>query len=216
MSLPSDQRVGTPRCGVPRPRAARGTGPPASRSCPAKAPLKAAPTAQRAAPMSLRACFENGWRGRVARPGRRPAGTCLALYRSAELNSAVSQSCTLRGVAKGRRVGPSDALPNIIRRYSRLKICATAASPQQAKQIHPSTGTSAATLRKGHAHRSNCRSRSVRQVAGRHRPVAGQWPVLPRTEFFKHALNTYGLESPVNWSRRVGRKPALLSGLYWL
>src|SRR5438093_10647072 len=40
----------------------------------------------------------------------------------------VAQSCTLRGVGKGRREGPSDALPNTIRRYSRLKICATATS----------------------------------------------------------------------------------------
>src|SRR5437762_9868778 len=48
---------------------------------------------------------------------------------------AVSQSCTLRGVGKFRCVGPSDALPNTIRRYSRLKTSATAASPQQAKQI---------------------------------------------------------------------------------
>ena len=35
---------------------------------------------------------------------------------------AGSQRCTLRGVGKFRCVGPSDALPNTIRRYSRLKI----------------------------------------------------------------------------------------------
>ena len=42
-------------------------------------------------------------------------------YSSAELY-AVSQSCTLRGVGKIQCVGPSHALPNTIRRYSRLKI----------------------------------------------------------------------------------------------
>jgi len=37
-------------------------------------------------------------------------------------------------------VRPADALPNRIRRDSRLKICATAASPQQAKQIPARSG----------------------------------------------------------------------------
>ena len=54
---------------------------------------------------------------------------------AASPRSAVSRSCTLRGVGKFRWVGPSDALPNTIRRYRRLKICAAAPSPQQTKHI---------------------------------------------------------------------------------
>jgi len=56
---------------------------------------------------------------------------------AASPRSAVLQSCTLRGVEKFQFVGPSNALPNTIRRYGRLKICATAPSPQLARHIHP-------------------------------------------------------------------------------
>ena len=64
---------------------------------------------------------------------------------------AVSQSCTLRCSEKFRGVGPSDALPNTIRRYSRLKICATAVIPQKAKQIlgFSARGSSPQTGRRG-------------------------------------------------------------------
>ena len=68
---------------------------------------------------------------------------------SAELHSAVSQSWTLPGLGKGRRVEPSDTLPNTIRRYSRLKICATVASLQRAKreqQIHILAGRTEHTI----------------------------------------------------------------------
>jgi hypothetical protein len=45
--------------------------------------------------------------------------------RSAELHSAVSQSCTLQSVITAGALEIFHALPNGIRRYSRLKICAT-------------------------------------------------------------------------------------------
>jgi len=65
--------------------------------------------------------------------------TCLALYRSAELYSAVSllyrRVALCDAMGKGGAWDIPNALPNTIRRYSRLKICATAASPQQAKEI---------------------------------------------------------------------------------
>jgi type II secretion system protein J len=45
--------------------------------------------------------------------------------RSADLQSAVSQICNLQGVADSTLAVPGDALPNAIRRYGRLQICAT-------------------------------------------------------------------------------------------
>jgi len=94
---------------------------------------------------------------------------CLALHRSAELYSAVSQSCTLPGDRTGRRVDRSDAPPNTIRRYSRLKICATAERPQRAKQRpdHPS-----GLHRRLAAVFTECESLSVEELESR---VLGVW-----------------------------------------
>src|SRR5207247_804255 len=53
--------------------------------------------------------------------------------------SAVSplyRGVVLCGLEQYSRVGPCDALPNTIRRYSRLKICATAASQQTLSRCH--------------------------------------------------------------------------------
>ena len=70
-------------------------------------------------PSPLRACFENGWRGRLARPGRRPA----------------DRNCRKQRCEKAVPIG------------------------------------------------ANCRSGSVRRVAGRHRRVA----CATNKPFFKHA-----------------------------
>src|SRR5436190_9995246 len=49
----------------------------------------------------------------------------IARRRSAELHSVVSQICNLRNVGNSETFGFSDRVPNVIRRYSRLRICAT-------------------------------------------------------------------------------------------
>ena len=48
------------------------------------------------------------------------------LGRSAELHSAVSQICNLQDVQNPNAPSMSNALPNAIRRYSRVQLCATA------------------------------------------------------------------------------------------
>src|SRR5262249_51423327 len=49
--------------------------------------------------------------------------------RSAELHSAVSQICNLRGVENLKVAGNENALPNSIRRYGRVQLCATCGRP---------------------------------------------------------------------------------------
>src|SRR5438105_2493237 len=48
---------------------------------------------------------------------------------SAELHSAVSRICNPRIASRPYDAAKHGVLPNAIRRYSRLKICATAAAP---------------------------------------------------------------------------------------
>jgi len=50
---------------------------------------------------------------------------CYRPQRGADLQSAVSQICNLRRFGRCKMAGSFHTLPNAIRRYSRLKICAT-------------------------------------------------------------------------------------------
>jgi hypothetical protein len=65
-------------------------------------------------------------------------GGVADLRRSAELYSAVSQSCTLRGFRKFQALLAFQGLPIANRRYSRLQICATGWRPTFPQQLRDS------------------------------------------------------------------------------
>ena len=128
--------------------------------------------------MSLKACFENGWRpssvarslatgaragllrrvdGRHARSGRRPAEYVFNVP-----PAPVAQTCSLlyRRFLTCHLPPASHVLPITNRRYSRLKICATPNGYPADRNSREQRCKNARLIA------SNSRSRSVRRVAG--------------------------------------------------
>ncbi len=61
--------------------------------------------------------------------------------RSAELHSAVSRICNPQAVRKFKRLEMFARLPNAIRRYSRVQLCATSASDSRRAELRFSRAT---------------------------------------------------------------------------